>query len=74
MSKKEEITFMQTRIIRLATEEWHMTLDEVIDLFRKAKVLEYIENCYGIFHCEGDGTVLEDIKEYLQRKEIKIHD
>lgn len=67
MNEKEEITFMQTRIIRLATEEWHMTLNQVIDIFKKAKVLEYIENCYGIFSCEGDEAVLEDISEYLKR-------
>ena len=40
-------------------------------LFKKADVLEYIENGYGIFHCEGDEAVLEDITEFLNRKGIK---
>ena len=26
MSEKTEITFMQTRLIRLASEEWHFSL------------------------------------------------
>ena len=26
MSKEAEITFMQTRIIRLASEEWHLNV------------------------------------------------
>ena len=47
MSEKTEITFMQTRLIRLASEE-------------------------GIFHCEGDEAVLEDITEFLQGKGIEI--
>ena len=67
MSEKTEITFMQTRLIRLASEEW-----QIIHLFKEADVLGYIEKCYGIFHCEGDEAVLEDITEFLQRKGIEI--
>lgn len=73
MSEKEEITFMQTRIIRLAAEECHMTIEQIVDLFQKANVLEYIEKCYGIFHCESDEVVLEDIKDYLEKKEMKFY-
>ena len=60
MSEKTEITFMQTRLIRLVSEQ-------IIHLFKEADVLGYIEKCYGIFHCEGDEAVLEDITEFLQR-------
>ena len=60
MSEKTEITFMQTRLIRLA------------HLFKEVDVLGYIEKCYGTFHCEGDEAVLEDITEFLQRKGIEI--
>ena len=73
MSGKAEITFMQTRIIRLASEEWHLSVEQIIDLFMKADVLGYIEKCYGIFHCEGDEAVLEDIEEFLDGKGIKIN-
>ncbi len=73
MSEKAEITFMQTRLIRLASEEWHLSMEQIIDLFKKADVLEYIEKGYGIFHCEGDEVVLEDITEFLNRKGIKIN-
>ena len=73
MSEKAEITFMQTRLIRLASEEWHLSIGQIIDLFKKADVLEYIEKGYGIFHCEGDEVVLEDITEFLNRKGIKMN-
>ena len=59
MSEKTEITFMQTRLIRLASEEWHLPVEQIIHLFKEADVLGYIEKCYGIFHCEGDEAVLE---------------
>ena len=72
MSEKEEITFMQTRLIRLASEEWHLSIEQIIDLFKRADVLGYIEKGYGIFHCEGDEAILEDITEFLDRKGIKI--
>ena len=40
---------------------------------KKADVLGYIEKGYGIFHCEGDEAVLEDIADFLDRKGIKIN-
>ncbi|MBN2927565.1 MAG: DUF3791 domain-containing protein [Eubacterium sp.] len=73
MSKEAEITFMQTRLIRLASEEWHLPIEQIIILFKKADVLGYIKKGYGIFHCEGDEVVLEDITDFLNKKEIKIN-
>ena len=72
MSEKSEITFMQTRLIRLASEEWHLPIEKIIDLFKRVDVLGYIEKGYGIFHCEGDEAVLDDITELLEEKGIKI--
>lgn len=73
MSEKSEITFMQTRLIRLASEEWHLSVEQIIDLFKKADILGYIEKGYGIFHCEGDEAVLEDIAEVLDAKGVKVN-
>ena len=73
MSKKSEIIFMQTRLIRLAAQEWRLSIEKVIDIFKKAKVLGYIEDSYGIFHCEGDGAVLEDVSEFVRRKGIQVN-
>ena len=73
MSEKTEITFMQTRLIRLASEEWNLPIEKIIDLFKKVDIFGYIEKGYGIFHCEGDEAVLEDITEFLQGKGIKIN-
>ena len=72
MDEKAEITFMQVRLIRLASEEWHLPVTEIVHLFKETDVLEYIEKCYGIFHCEGDETVLDEIAEFLEEKGIKI--
>ena len=73
MSEKSEITFMQTRLIRLASEEWHLSVEQIIDLFKKADILGYIEKGYGIFHCEGDEAVLGDIAEFLDTKGVKVN-
>ena len=69
MSEKTEITFMQTRLIRLASEESHLPVEQIIHLFKEADVLGYIEKCYGIFHCEGDEAVLEDITEFANNSD-----
>ena len=42
MSEKTEITFMQTRLIRLASEEWHLSVEQIIYLFKEADVFGYI--------------------------------
>ena len=73
MSEKAEITFMQIRLIRLASEEWHLSIDHIVEIFRRMNVFGYIEAGYGIFHCEGDDAILEDIQEFLQRKGINIY-
>ena len=73
MNEKEEILFMQIRLIRLAAEEWKLSMDKVLSLFKQANVLDYIEKAYGTFHCEGDEAVLQDMEEYLDAKGLKIH-
>ena len=73
MSKKAEIIFMQTRLIRLASEEWHLPIEKIVELFKKVDVLGYIEKGYGLFHCEGDEVVLDDITEFMEGKGIMIN-
>ena len=73
MSKKSEIIFMQTRLIRLAAQEWKLSIEKVIDIFKKAEVLGYIEDGYGLFHCEGDRAVLEDVSEFIRRRGIQVN-
>lgn len=45
-----------------------MTIEDIVKLFKKADVLNYIEVGYGIFHCEGDEAVLEDVLKLIKRK------
>lgn len=73
MSEKAEITFMQTRLIRLASEEWQLPIDRILELFKQSNVFDYIEKGYGIFHCEGDEAILADIYELLRKKGTLIH-
>ena len=73
MSQKSEIIFMQTRLIRLASEEWHLPVEKIVEILKKKDVFNYIEIGYGIFHCEGDKAVLEDIDDFLVRKGMDMH-
>lgn len=73
MTEKSEVIFMQTRLIRLALEEWHLPIEKIVEIFKKMNVFSYIETGYGIFHCEGDEAVLEDIDDFLSRKGIDVH-
>ena len=61
MSEKTEITFMQTRLIRLASEEWHLPVEQIIHLFKEADVLGYIAVSY---------THLDVYKRQVLRSEV----
>ena len=64
MRRETEIIFMQTRLIRLASEEWQLPVEQVIHIFKKYDVLGYIEIGYAIFACEGDEALIDHITHY----------
>lgn len=70
MNERQQIIYMQTRIIRLASEKWNRPIEEIVVLFVKNNVLQYIEEYFGIFHVEGDEAVLEDVITYLKNKGV----
>lgn len=74
MSERTEIVFMQVRLLRLASEEWHMPIQKVNALFDKYSILKFIEDCYGVFHMEGDYAVFDEIKTVLKNKGVDVND
>lgn len=68
MNEEQQILFMQIRLIRIASEELGLTLKQTAEMFDKFKVLQFIRDCWGIFHVEGDNAVYEEIREYLISK------
>ena len=68
MDERSQLLFMQTRIVRLASYRWNLPIEKIVELFKKVKVLEYIETGFGIFHCEGDEAVLDDVERYIVKK------
>lgn len=49
MSEKEEIIFMQTRLVRLASKEWHLPVDEILTSSEKQMYLAISKNVMGFF-------------------------
>ena len=72
MTRKEEILYMQTRLLRLAASHWSHSDDEIQSIFVKYGVYEYIEDGYDLFHLEGDEAVLQEIAEMLKRKGVDL--
>lgn len=73
MSERSEIVFMQVRLLRLAPEEWNTTIQKVSRMFEKYGILKFIEDCYGVFHTEGDEAVFDEINAVLDHKGVDIH-
>jgi hypothetical protein len=74
MNENQQITYMQARVARLASEEWNMSIQTVMSMFTEFDVLRFIRECFGIFHVESDYAVLDDIVDYLGNKGVKIHE
>ena len=68
MNERSQITYMQVRIARMATEKLNLSIAEVAKIFHQYQVFEYIRDCFGLFHVEGDEAIWEDIIPYLKAK------
>ena len=68
MSEQLQILFMQTRLVRLASNEWNIPISEVNGIFINKDVYHYIKKLWGLFHVEGDYAVLKDIEKYVGRE------
>ncbi len=73
MSERTQILFMQTRLIRLASEKWGISIIQANDIFAEYHVLEFIEDCFDAFHMEGDDAVLYEIETLLKERGAKTH-
>lgn len=72
MNEELQILYMQARLVRLATNEWGMTMSEVNEIFAVNNVYGYIKKLWELFHMEGDMAVLDDIQDYLTNKGVNI--
>ena len=72
MNEEEQILYMQARLSRMASEKWGMSMADVMSIFTKYKVLEYIEDSFEIFHVQGDEANFEDIENYIRTRGAAI--
>ena len=68
MERNRELLFLQTRLLRLASLRWGISLGECADIFQEYSVFDYIKDLYGIFHVQGDEADLLDVAEYLKNR------
>lgn len=72
MNDELQMLYMQARLVRLATNEWGMTMSEVNEIFADNNVYGYVEKLWKLFHMEGDMAVLDDIQDYLTNKGVNV--
>ena len=73
MGEREQILYMQIRLLQMAVERWERPRDEVARLFGKYGLAKLIETCFDIYHTEGDECVYEDIMTLLRNKGALKH-
>lgn len=72
MGERQQITYMQARIVRLASLLWDMPINDAASIFMRGGALAYIERNFGLFHMEGDEAVLADVEAYLAHKGVHV--
>lgn len=70
MGEREQIVYMQVRIVRMYAASHGLALARAARAFDDAGAFHYIADCWGLFHVEGDDAVLRDIESFLQAKEV----
>ena len=73
MGEQSQMLFMQTRLLRLASEKWKTSIVRANDIFAKYKIFQFIEDCFEEFHMEGDEAVFYDIEKLLRNKEVNLY-
>jgi hypothetical protein len=68
MSEQMQILHMQVRMVRIATEKFGISVGDAARLFSQYQVFEYIRDCFGIFHVEGDEAIWDDLILFLRSK------
>ncbi len=69
MSKKEQdILYFISFCIEQYKHEMGMSGSEVMDLFDRSGLLEYLSENYEVLHTQGHCWLIEEMKDYLKEK------
>lgn len=68
MTERTQITHMQVRIARMASEKWNLPIDTVAKLFSEYGVFEHIRACFGLYHTEGDEAIWYEMKPFFEAR------
>lgn len=68
MTKDFEVLFMKVRLLRIAANSWKVDVQKACDIFYRNDLFKFIEDCYDIFHTEGDFAVFGEITAVLKHK------
>ncbi len=68
MSERSEISYMQARIARMATQKWNLPISEIGKIFAQYKVFQHIRDCYALYHVEGDEAIWEDLQPLFRNR------
>ena len=69
MSKEERFLIFCIEIYRSAKK---LKGKEVMQLFQKYNVCEYIMECYGALHTTGTNYIIEDIDLYIEARQAVV--
>ena len=65
-ARDKEVLNMQLVLIPLLAETWKYSYSELSKLFRKYKVLSYIDTCYENYNSVGNQGIIDDLREYIE--------
>ncbi len=70
--KQIDIADMQCWLFQMAQDKWKISPQKCNQIFKKYKILDFIEECYDILHLSSYDCALKDIEKLLANKGVKI--
>lgn len=68
MERRQQIIYMQVRLVRKAAEAWGVPIDGAVKRLAAFQVPQYIEDNYDLLHMEGDEAIFADITQLMERR------
>ncbi|MCQ2609445.1 MAG: DUF3791 domain-containing protein [Lachnospiraceae bacterium] len=66
IKKDEDMDFLKCHIFRLSQKKWGVTKEVCLDIYKKNKIFEYIEDNYEFIHMQGLATSVSDIEKVIK--------
>ena len=73
MSEEQLIHHLQCWLFRHAQIKWKKSPYETAELFKKYKLYEFVNDCYGLLHVSSYECALDELEAILNANGVRVY-